>query len=199
MKNNSIKIFGIVIACAIFLLSVGCTNQSKMVTESIEHSSTENVQPRQEAQTFDSTDQQNDINKDFVYATEIKNTKDTLTLLDHTKFDINQDGQEESIELYTAAEKDPKGKIAWDDGQRWLLRIVDGNSEYVLFDDYVQLGDLNYWLYTSEQNTVHLTTIQNCSAGFIVTDYIFDSQQKRFKRNVLVNPPNVNMLHFSHY
>lgn len=136
---------------------------------------------------------------DFIYAREIENTKNTLTLLDHTNVDMNKDGQEESIKLYTAAGKDSKGEIAWDDGQRWLLTVIDGNTEYILFDNYVQLGDLNYWVYTSEQNAVHITTVQNCSASFIVTDYIFDSKKKRFERNVLVNPSNVNMLGFSHY
>lgn len=212
MKKKPIYIiFGLIITCGIFLLFAGCTN--KNIQKNAVPGSTDKA-----ASSTDSAAKEGDgingpiytpaenmlpgytaLDKDFIYAAEVKKTKDTLTLLDHTNIDLDKDGQEETIELYTAAEKDSKGEIAWDDGQRWLLTVVDSNAEFVLFDNYVQLGELNYWLYTSEENTLHITTIQNCDAEFIVSDYIFDSHNKRFEKNVLVNPPSVNMLHHSHY
>lgn len=159
---------------------------------------TKNAHQNHVEPAINAIDQQTETKKDFIYATERKNTKDTLTLLDHTNIDMDKNGQEESIELYTAAQKDSTGEIAWDDGQRWLLTVIDGNNEYILFDNYVQLGNLNYWVYTSDQNTVHITTIQNCNAEFIVTDYIFDSNKKRFERSVPFRPRNINMLYYSH-
>jgi len=143
--------------------------------------------------------QRTETEEEFISATKVKNTVNRPTLLDSVKIDINKDGQEESIELYTAAERDSKGEIAWDDGQRWLLTVVDGSNEYILFDDYVQLGDLNFFAYLSEQNAVHITTIQNCDADFLVNDYVFDSEKKRFKRNVVFRPPISHMVGFSRY
>ncbi|MBU7008848.1 hypothetical protein [Phosphitispora fastidiosa] len=163
---------------------VGCSNTQSAGQNQIESPSNSNDQQTEE---------------DFIYAAEIKDTVDSLTLLDDSKIDIDQDGREESVELYTAAAKDPKGQIAWDDGQRWLLRVTYGDSEFILFDDYVQLGDLNYWLYTSEQNTVHITTIQNCDADFLFSDNVFDKEKKRFERKVVFRPYNVIMSDYSRY
>lgn len=176
-------IFLFVIILGIF---VGCSNTQSASQNQIESPSGSN-------------DQQIDTKEDFIYATDIKDTVDRLTLLDVSSIDIYQDGQKESVELYTAAEKDSKGQIAWDDGQPWLLRVTAGDNEYILFDDYVQLGDLNYWLYTSEQNTVHITTMQTSSAGFLVTDYKFNSKKKCFERNIVFDPKSVNLLDYSHY
>ncbi len=184
--KQGIRIFFVLLIVTFLGLFVGCSNTQNASQNQIQSPSSPNGQ-------------QTDTKEDFIYATKIKNTVDMLTLLDDSKIDINQDGQEESVQLYTAAEKDPKGQIAWDDGQPWLLTVIDGDNEYILFDDYVQLGELNYWIYTSEQNTVHITTMQNCSAGFLVTDYKFNAKMKCFEKTVVFNPQNVNMLDHSRY
>jgi len=162
-------------------------------------SSTQNVQQNQVEGPNRFNNQQTETKIEFISAAKRTNPLERMILLDDSKVDINQDGQEESVELYAAAEKDSRGELAWDDGQPWLLKVIDGDYEYILFDDYVQLGDLNYWIYTSEQNTVHITTMQDCDAGFLVTDYKFDVKMKRFEKVVVFNPQIANMLDYSRY
>ncbi|MBY0121764.1 hypothetical protein [Bacillus sp. S/N-304-OC-R1] len=66
------------------------------------------------------------------------------SLFKEAAFDINDDGKEEIIELYVNAEKMEDGMFAWDDGQTWLLVVKDGEDTYPLFDDFVQLGSIDF-------------------------------------------------------
>lgn len=180
------KLFLIFMFVMILGVFVGCSKSESASKNKIESPS-------------GSDDPQIATRANFIYATDIKDTVDRLTLLDDSSIDIDQDGQVESVELYTAAEKDSKGQIGWDDGQPWLLRVTDGENEYILFDDYVQLGDLNYWLYTTAENEVHITTMQTSGAGFLITDYKFGSEKGRFERNIVFNPKSVNLMDYSSY
>lgn len=119
-----------------------------------------------------------------------------LTLLDAYEYDFDDDGELESIELYTRAEKDEKGEIMWDDGQEWLLLVRDGEQKYILFNQYVQLGKIQYWVYTAgKDNDFHITTIQPGSASLLLTEYTFDKDKQAFKKKEIFNPENVNLLY----
>ncbi|MFC5602009.1 hypothetical protein [Sporosarcina koreensis] len=66
------------------------------------------------------------------------------TLYKKTTLDIDGDGEEEAIELHVNAGKTDSGLFAWDDGQNWLLVVKDGEKTYPLFDDFVQLGSIDF-------------------------------------------------------
>lgn len=106
MKMKSIYLFGIIVICIVFLLIAGCTNKTEQ-KNAVPASS-----DKAASSTVGSINQRAAIEKDYVFATEMKINKDSLTLLDHVNVDMNNDGKEETIELYTAAEKDSKGEIA---------------------------------------------------------------------------------------
>ncbi|MCG7343242.1 hypothetical protein MHZ92_03790 [Sporosarcina sp. ACRSL] len=66
------------------------------------------------------------------------------TLYKKTTLDIDGDGEEEEIELHVNAGKTENGLFAWDDGQTWLLVVKDGEETFPLFDDFVQLGSIDF-------------------------------------------------------
>lgn len=59
-------------------------------------------------------------------------------------FDIDMDEKDEIIELYVNADKMENGGFAWDDGQTWLLVVKDGERTYPLYNNYVQLGSIDF-------------------------------------------------------
>ena len=178
----------IMTAFLMYLLVTGCSDKTN----------TKGISPVDSNLEEQST-LQTDTKESYIYAAKIENSATRRTLLDDSKIDIDQDEQQETVELYTAAKKDSKGQIGWDDGQPWLLRVTDDDKEYILFDDYVQLGKLNYWLYTTVENEVHITTMQTSCAGFLITDYKFDSEKKRFERNIVFNPKSNVLVDYSRY
>lgn len=122
-----------------------------------------------------------------------------LTLLDEYIFDFNGDKTDEKISMYTAAERDSKGEIMWDDGQKWLLVVQGSDKDYVLFDDYVQLGSIKYYAYTGD-DSFYIDTVQVGTAGLTHKTYAYDKDSDSFKITVqYTTSGNVNMLHSSSY
>jgi hypothetical protein len=89
----------------------------------------------------------------------------------------------ERVQLYVDAERDARGRLMWDDGQRWLLQVRRGDAVYPLFDDYVQLGTLRFW--TVEPNAggaAELVLLKETGAGIQLTTYRWDAAREGFVR-----------------
>lgn len=71
---------------------------------------------------------------------------ENLTLLERVYEDVDSDGKDESVELYTSAQRGPDGLMGWDDGQRWLLLVRKEGKIFPLFNDYVQRGQIEFWI-----------------------------------------------------
>ena len=124
---------------------------------------------------------------------------DELTLLDEYIIDFNNDGYDEIIAMYVAAGRDDKGEIMWDDGQRWVLVVHGDNKDYVLYDDYVQLGSIEFNVFT-EDDDFYIVTKSVRTASLTVTQYEYKKSDDSFIKTVAYNiKGNVNMLHSSIY
>jgi hypothetical protein len=104
------------------------------------------------------------------------------TLLDSTSVDVDADGAAERIELYTAAERDRAGRVMWDDGQRWLLVVRDGEAAYPLFDGYVQLGHLAFWVVEGVAGPPTVVVQEQTGAGIRTHGLVHDPAAGGFVR-----------------
>lgn len=119
-----------------------------------------------------------------------------LTVLDSVDVDLNRDGDEETIELYTTAQRDSNGEILWDDGQKWFLIVKDEDKEYVLFDEYVQLGVLDYWVFKSK-DYCYIVTLQTGSAVYKLSEYFYTDEKDAFIKKEIYNPEFLNAVYGS--
>lgn len=133
---------------------------------------------------------------EYVHLSGDKLDTSDLTLLDSKKVDLDRDGEDESIEMYTTAQRYDNGEIAWDDGQKWFLIIKDEDGEFVLFDDYIQLGALEFWVFTSKDD-YHIATLQTGSATFKLSDFKYDNKEKGFVKKDIFNPDYLNVIYNS--
>jgi len=141
-------------------------------------------------------DENEDIEKTSIFATE-KTEYEDYTLLDSYSFDIDENGVEETIALYTAAQRDSGGDIMWDDGQIWVLVVQGEDKNYELYNNYVQIGAIDFYIFTTDDG-FHITTVENTTAGLKLIDYIFSNEENSFTPKVHYNAiGNVNMLHVS--
>ncbi|MTI48930.1 MAG: hypothetical protein FH761_13880 [Firmicutes bacterium] len=85
------------------------------------------------------------------------------------------------IELYSQVEV-YNGEYLWNDGQKWMLVARDNEDIYILFDEYVQLGKIDVYLYKiyDDSTTSYISTIQNSNSGLIIKDYSFDKEKDCF-------------------
>lgn len=123
---------------------------------------------------------------------------DDLTMLDEFDMDFDNDGIEEKIGMYTAAGKDANGEIAWDDGQRWLFLVQDTDKDYVLVDEYVQLGSIDFNVYTIEDD-FYIATHSARTASLRLNLYHYDRENDSFEMTTPFNTKgNVNMIKSSY-
>lgn len=120
---------------------------------------------------------------------------ENLTLLDEYEFDFDGDNKMEKVNMYTSAQKDENGEIMWDDGQRWLFVVHNDDKDYVLFDDYVQIGSIKSYVYTIDEQ-FYIASMTTATANLTLKSYLYDSETDTFIENTPFDTEgNVNMLH----
>lgn len=160
------RLLFLIIILSIFLF--GCTQEPQ---EPIE-------KPAPAEEPADNKDTDNKVEEIVINPSEKVNIQD-LTLLDEYDFDFDNDGNEEKIAIYTAAQKDSNGVIAWDDGQDWLFAVHDTDKDYVLLDEYVQLGNIDFFVYTIDDD-FHIATVDGRTASLKLTIYRYDKENESF-------------------
>ena len=113
------------------------------------------------------------------------------TLYKKKSLDIDKDGEEEIIELYVNAGKMENGLFAWDDGQNWLLVVQDGEDSYPLFDDYIQLGSLDFSTATFDGKpgiVMHKTQ----HTSITIQKFTYDQKVKGYHKETFYKKDNVN-------
>lgn len=185
MRNLIKKLSLFLMIITILAVSFGCSPKQKPIEPNI---------PNDEG--VKTEDPEEEPNSTIIEATNKVNT-DNLSLLDSYEFDIDGNGNYEIISLYTTAEKDENGEVIWDDGQNWKLLVEGIDKDYILFDDYVQLGSIKFYSYTSEDD-FYITTIQTGTANLKLTEYHFNKQDNNFISKVKFEAKNnVDMLYSS--
>jgi len=120
------------------------------------------------------------------------------TELSDCSFDLDKDGQEDKIVLYTAAGRDEKGKLVWDDGQNWLLLIQSGDRYYPLLNEFVQLGSVYFTVFEPYDGEMpKVSVIVSTGAGFMLTNYSFDREEQGFREEPVYQEDGINLLHSS--
>lgn len=123
-----------------------------------------------------------------------------LTLLERKYADADSDGNDESIELYTSAEIAPDGQMGWDTGHQWVLLVRKGEEIFPLFDDWVQHGELEFWVVNFNKNKIsgpesmdlekHIYVMNSTSVSIKLFDYYWDERSLSFKKEVAFDPPD---------
>lgn len=120
---------------------------------------------------------------------------ENYTLLEKYEIDFDYDNTNEIVELH-AQVGIYEGEYMWDDGQRWMLLVRDGNSSYVLFDDYVQLGVVKLKIYQSfNDNSYHIISILEAGAGYEINDYVYDAENDHFIDRLIGEDSNLSWIY----
>lgn len=189
------------IVCLVGIL-VGCTYQSNAdqtkdinkLKEQIEQLSLEKnallntVEEERKALELAMNQQ---VNSDYsmILAKDIE--KYPQTLYKKTTVDIDEDGEEEVIELYVNAGKMENGLFAWDDGQNWLLVVKDGEKTYPLFDDFVQLGSIDFSTTTFDRKP-GLVMIKTQHSDRTVQKFTYDKNENGYQKETFYKKENTN-------
>jgi hypothetical protein len=131
------------------------------------------------------------VNNDYSMTLAKDIEKYPQTLYKKKTFDIDGDGEEEIIELYVNVGIMENGSFAWDDGQKWLLVVKDGEITYPLFDDYIQLGSLDFSTTTFDGKpgiVMHMTQHSNIT----IQKFTYDKTEKGYQKETFYKKENMN-------
>lgn len=120
-----------------------------------------------------------------------------LNSLSEYEVDIDKDGQDETIEMYSEGEMGPDGSYLFDDGQEWALILRKGNDVYPLFErSYIQLGKLEYTAYIDydDYERLHIMVAFKTGANIIYYDCTFDEESGHILRKQVYEANNINIL-----
>lgn len=131
------------------------------------------------------------VNDDYSIISAIDIEKYPQTLYKKTTLDIDEDGVEEVIELYVNAGKMENGLFAWDDGQTWLLVVKDGENTYPLFDDYVQLGSIDFST-TTFDGKPGIVMLMTHHSNRTVQKFTYDKNEKGYQKETFYKKENMN-------
>lgn len=135
---------------------------------------------------------------------------ESMTLLEQVEYTLVPDAEHASVELYTSALIADDGQMGWDSGDQWTLLVRQGEQEFLLYDEYVQYGEVQFWISSLNTNGTespniedldhHVYVMVTTGVGFTMYDYVWDGDEGNFQKSVLLNPENQwNTVHSNKY
>ncbi len=98
-----------------------------------------------------------------------------------------------TLTLYTSAQK-ADGEIIWDDGQKWIVEITDGNGGYfTLYDQYVSNGSVYYDVVQKENGVSVINVYTFTGSGTTIKQYT--PTEEGFSEKVIYDSGTVNRLY----
>ncbi|MDZ5471347.1 hypothetical protein SM124_06265 [Bacillus sp. 31A1R] len=188
----------IILAIAMLLLIVGCQQEAQREPEVQKPKADQSEKEKTEEIEKENVEEEKveDVAEieEVVKARGIENYP--VSLYDETTFDLDGDGEEEQIEMYVNAEQDEKGEFAWDDGHNWLFVVKDGDQTYPLYDGWVQLGTLKFWVIETDE-TPMVILLKTGTAEFTLQTFTYNNVEQGFIKETQFNPEFVNFFYHS--
>ncbi len=92
--------------------------------------------------------------------------------------DVLNNSKQQTITLYTSAQRDKKGDMMWDDTQEWLLKVETEDGEYDLYSERIHgsayMGVYDY--YGDEDEEKVITLYIETNSGNRITNYVFNDE-----------------------
>ena len=121
-----------------------------------------------------------------------------MFLLEQMEHSMGADGETAAVALYTSAQIASDGQMGWDTGDEWALLARRENGTFVLFDEYVQYGEVQFWVSDlnpdeaaapgSADLETHIYVMVTTDVGFTMYDYIWDAEELCFWKSVAFQP-----------
>lgn len=135
---------------------------------------------------------------------------ENLFLLERIEHSFVSDGEDDNVELYTSAQVAPDGQMGWDSGEQWALIVENENMTFVLYDEYVQYGEVQFWVSDLNPDEIsspeaedleeHIYVMVTNVVGLTLYDYVWDAENSCFWKSTAFNPDNQwNIKHSNKY
>lgn len=204
-KGNGIKVIAAVLVAAIISAGsyyMGYTNHASSVISAIPKQAATNTvddEPKAGAASNDTApesdvehqDESADAGK-YIGKSASSAAEATWSVIDSYESDINSDGIEEKITLYTSAETN-SGEVLWNDSQKWVLEVQSGESYYILLNQNISNGRVYFDVDEMTEGTYTITVYILTTAGKSIKQYTYS--KTGFVEKQIYSSSSINNLH----
>ena len=165
MKRKGIYSF--ISAALVSMLLIGCSTEPQK--------SETNPTPPESS----SAENNEKTEKIYLKTGDVKEFNDWTQVSKYTG-DVDGDGEDENVILKTSAQRSQSGEIEWNDGQNWALYVEDGTQSYILFNEYVQLGNVYFEVsdyYMKDDTEPRINVFVSTGAGLKIKNIGFDKEK----------------------
>lgn len=101
----------------------------------------------------------------------------------------NLDGKGDQVEIYVDADKGEDGELLMDDGQNWLFVVTRDGKTYPLYDDYLQLGEIDFRIVPIDGESA-VIGIHTAHENITITQYTYDTDEDAYLGEVVYEVDN---------
>lgn len=84
-----------------------------------------------------------------------------------------------TVEVYINASRADDGELILDDGQNWLFVVKHGDQTYPLYEDYLQLGEIDYRI-VKINGEFGVIGIHTAHDDIYITQYLYDATEDAY-------------------
>ncbi len=116
------------------------------------------------------------------------------TVVDEYTGDLDGDGEEDSIAIYTSAMEED-GELMFDDMNTWCVIATIGGDAYDLFCDDVSIGEVSYNVYENAEGKLIISVIEQSTAKYTITQYSVETDG--LVKTQVIDEQGINMMSYS--
>jgi hypothetical protein len=177
------KIIGVILAICGTLTLSACTGEKKAVPSSSPSATPQATEPAVSTPTPSPTQTPSASKAPssapgsrFIKASDKSAIGKGWSKIGEAKSDLDSDGVQEMVMLYTSAQRSG-GAIEWDDRQKWVLEVKDGDKYFTLYEKDVQNGNLYFEIadyYQGSGVVPTITLLSSTGTELSVRNYVFE-------------------------
>jgi len=116
------------------------------------------------------------------------------TVVDEYTGDLDGDGEEDSICVYTSAEE-LDGELMLDDMNTWCVIANIAGNAYDLFCGDVSIGEITYNVYENADGKLIISVAEQSTAKYTVTQYSVEDEG--LVKTQVIDEQGINMMSYS--
>lgn len=171
---------------ALCILSA-CTGQGNVSTQPSE-------QPQQ---TSRATAEPTKAPAELLQAGSTSAAADGWTEVSKYRYDVDADGERETIRLYTDAQRSENGELMWDDSQKWVLEMADGSNIFTLYSGAIHNGMPYFEVYEDKDGRICIGLTVSSGAGYEIKKFVYIKDKKAFEIENVYSEDGINQLYTS--
>lgn len=135
--------------------------------------------------------------KTLLQADTVSRVQEGWTEISKYRYDIDGDGERETLRLCTDAKRGANGEVLWDDSHNWVLEMTDASNIFTLYNGRISNGIPYFEVYEDKDAKICVGLTVSSGAGYEIKKYVYIKDKKAFETEDVYTENGINRLYTS--